>query len=386
MLSAVKDDGTITFTNSWGTLETTGTFRLRTLRSLSYSSPIYFEDLCFDEAKLLPIYKNYKPPVVESPRAELPGFIFNMIDLKDCRGVDENNAFIDSIKDLHKNKLGEGNFKYAWRVWHKKFGNVALVTPRLSVNELPPNTVKRMQEEMRVLHGLHVHDNVVKPLAFVAGEENKLSYIVGLCELNTLSVCLKMKEVAGKPITPFVRMQWAQDVLRGLAHLHANRIAHRDLKPGNVLLTHANGRALAKIADLGLMKQIQDDILQSQSLAGPKGTPSFMAPEVAALDEESDKSEPGNEFNWFKADVWSVGALLLCIFHGAPKPFASIETRRDLKRAFGARCVPPELADLLKTAPDIHKIVASCLDYDPAKRPTVESVLDRLSALSQGPV
>ncbi|XP_050735809.1 uncharacterized protein LOC127008168 isoform X2 [Eriocheir sinensis] len=73
-------------------------------------------------------------------------------------------------------------------------------------------------------------------------------------------------------LTSEMRVRYMLDVSRGLAHLHAHGLAHRDLKPGNVLLTHSGH---LKIADFGCCARLglqDDDIVL--------GTVRYQAPEV----------------------------------------------------------------------------------------------------------
>ena len=65
--------------------------------------------------------------------------------------------------------------------------------------------------------------------------------------------------------------------LLGLEYLHANRIIHRDIKGGN-LLVDSNG--LVKLADFGASTRIQNFMTAAGELHSLKGTPYWMAPEV----------------------------------------------------------------------------------------------------------
>lgn len=93
------------------------------------------------------------------------------------------------------------------------------------------------------------------------------------------------------------RDKWSKILSQGLDYLHANNVAHGDLKPEN-LLTNADGSV--KIADLG----------SSHFAVGPskktRGTPAFMAPEMCS-------NQP---FDPMKADLWALGACLYSFVFG----------------------------------------------------------------------
>jgi serine/threonine protein kinase len=89
------------------------------------------------------------------------------------------------------------------------------------------------------------------------------------------------------------------DVLAGVAHLHAHRIYHRDIKPQNILVS---SRGICKIADFGISVQLREgEVPDTDDI---QGTIFFMPPEAAIED---------GLVNGFHADVWALGVTLYCV-------------------------------------------------------------------------
>ncbi|MFD4635609.1 protein kinase [Streptomyces sp. NPDC058284] len=142
---------------------------------------------------------------------------------------------------------------------------------------------------------------------------------------------------------------------RALAAVHACEVLHRDLKPGNVLLTPDGPRLI----DFGIARAFEATALTATGML--VGTPGFMAPEQI---EGSHAVVPAS-------DVFSLGALL-CHAATGRGPFDDPEFASVVFR------ISQGDADLSGVPDELRGIVAECLDVDPARRPTPAALAERL--------
>eukprot|EP00892_Ulva_mutabilis_P009609 jgi/Ulvmu1/701/UM010_0073.1 len=156
----------------------------------------------------------------------------------------------------------------------------------------------------------------------------------------------------------------AHETLRGLDYLHHHGMIHRDVKCGNILVD-ADGRVY--LADFGVAAP-----LEVRGAWGEKprntfvGTPCWMAPEVM---QESQYD--------FSADIWSLGITVLELAHGHA-PFAKYPPFKVVMMT--VQNPPPSLDSepnsQRRFSKELHDLVASCLQKDPAKRPTARALLE----------
>lgn len=163
----------------------------------------------------------------------------------------------------------------------------------------------------------------------------------------------------GVPVTQALR--YAADVADALAEAHASGIVHRDIKPGNVMVT-PTGRV--KVLDFGIARQtaLPEEATRALTLGGTLagegvavGTPGYMAPEQIT-------GQPAGP----PSDVFALGAVLYYLLTGTP-PFAGGSTWTVLDRTMRA---DPPAVDAVKpgTPPRVAAIVSRALSKDPAAR------------------
>jgi predicted Zn finger-like uncharacterized protein len=112
----------------------------------------------------------------------------------------------------------------------------------------------------------------------------------------------RIVEKEGK-IEPATAVGYIIQAARGLEYAHRKNIIHRDIKPDNIML---NEEGIAKVADLGLAKDVQDQEA-SMTMAGiGMGTPHYMSPEQATDAKNCDA----------RADIYSLGCTLYHLLAG----------------------------------------------------------------------
>ncbi len=141
---------------------------------------------------------------------------------------------------------------------------------------------------------------------------------------------------------------YARQLCDGLAAVHECGLLHRDLKPGNVLLSRDG---TVKLADFGLAAAVAD--LNADEFGA--GTVLYMAPEQLAGREVTARS-----------DLFALGLILYELLTGR-RPFPGT-TRQELLRQH-AETTPPRPSELVdRLDPVLEKAILWCLEHDPKKR------------------
>jgi tetratricopeptide (TPR) repeat protein len=161
----------------------------------------------------------------------------------------------------------------------------------------------------------------------------------------------------------------AKAVCQGLEFAHSKGIIHRDIKPGNVMLS-ADGTA--KINDFGLAIAIDISRLTMEGMM--VGTVSYMPPEQATAGEIT-----------AKADLYSLGAMLYEMVTGRP-PFIGDDSVSIIGQHINTQPISPtwHRADL---SPAFESLIMLLLEKDPEKRPdSAKDVLAALESIEKGDI
>jgi eukaryotic-like serine/threonine-protein kinase len=153
----------------------------------------------------------------------------------------------------------------------------------------------------------------------------------------------------------------AAQVLDALAHAHARRIVHRDVKPANLLLVEGSDVSI-RLLDFGLA--LMDDADTLTAAGDVPGTLAYIAPERLAGEEATGA-----------ADVWAVGVILWETLAGQ-QPFWS-PSPLDTAKLIGSGA-PPLAAARPDLPRELTKAVDSALALDPAQRPDPKRLAARL--------
>jgi len=173
------------------------------------------------------------------------------------------------------------------------------------------------------------------------------------------------RKLDGKPQPPHEAARLVEQLARAVAYAHERGVVHRDLKPGNVLLTEGGE---PKIADFGLAKMT--DAGDNVTLSGTvMGTPAYMAPEQA----RGDTKQVGPA-----ADHYTLGVILFELLTGRV-PFTAETTAALLRKVESEE--PPSLRVLCPgLSRDLEAICLMCLDKNAADRyPSAAALAEDLS-------
>jgi eukaryotic-like serine/threonine-protein kinase len=254
--------------------------------------------------------------------------------------------------------IARGGMGGIWEVEDDAGRRFALKAP---VEEIDGGTdgSKRFAREVNALRVLD-HPNLVAAVeAFIDG--GTLYLVMERVEGTTLT-----KAIAGGPLAPRRALVLTRQILTGLSHAHGHGIAHRDLKPDNVMLvqmTSASGTGVweqAKLLDFGLVKLMGD---AAALFGGAKltrtgmvaGTPMYMAPEQAL----------GRDLDG-RCDLYALGVILFEMLIGKP-PFVSEDVVAMMK--MHVRDTPPRVDAASGGAPWATPAVVALVEGALVKNP-----------------
>jgi len=258
------------------------------------------------------------------------------------------------------NAIGQGGMGHVFKAEHKLLGRTEAVKV-LPKHRSTPEAIAAFQREIRA-QALLDHPNLVR--ATYADHEGDTYYFV--TEYVPGTDLRKLVRRNG-PLAPAIAATIVSQAAEGLHYAHRKGLVHRDVKPGNLLVTPEGH---TKVTDLGLAWGLMDDLAgavpeKSRSLVG---TADYMAPETIT---EPDKVRP-------VSDVYSLGCTLYYAVTGKV-PFPGGNTAEKMQRHLHE--VPLNPLHFNPDLPDAFcDTIAAMMEKNPDKRtPTAAAVVELLA-------
>jgi serine/threonine-protein kinase len=256
---------------------------------------------------------------------------------------------------------GEGGMGVVFQARHRPSGRTVALKILRPGMALSPELLLRFRREIRIADAVrHPHIAAVHE----TGEyDGRLYYTMPYAPSNLAAQYRRFAD-------PRAAARLLAAVARAVYYAHTLGVIHRDLKPGNILLT-ADDQPL--VADFGLARWV--DASQHLTRYGDvMGTPAYMAPEQAG--GPSDQVGP-------PADVWALGVMLYELLTGQ-RPFDADGNSATLHRVCTAEPAAPRQfrPDL---DPALEAVVLKCLRKPPSERyPTAAALADDLQRWLDG--
>jgi calcium/calmodulin-dependent protein kinase I len=281
------------------------------------------------------------------------------------RSNGSNTSKIDRVKFLDvyelKTKLRKGSYATVWECQHIETKEV-FAAKIIQRQGLQPKDDEAVLNEVAIMQSLTGNKYTVQLMDFYEEDETfylVMEYMEGGDVFDRIVQMTNYTEKDARDLTV--------KLLKAVASIHKAGIAHRDIKPQNLLLSSKNNNANVKIGDFGFARRVHTP----ESLTTRVGTPTYVAPEIL-------KNIPHDQ----RADLWSIGVVIFVLLVGYP-PFLE-EKQSDLFAKVRAGDWAFMEKDWAHISLDAKALIQGLLVTDPKERWSLEESL-RCSWIQQDP-
>lgn len=252
------------------------------------------------------------------------------------------------LKDVViEGKIGEGQFG---QVFRGRWSGIEVALKTVPDNEEP--------REVSLLQRLR-HPNIVAYFGHYTADH--LYLVTELCAFGNLR---DFVEVRSHTLTTNELLGFSVDAAAGMAYLHSYNIIHRDLAARNLLVAKGPDRFIAKVADFGLSRELNEGYYKLTA------TSSFSirwaSPEALRMQRWT-----------VKADVWSFGVVLYEIFDFGGLPYAGHSNKEVIDMIIACDLLPQPAA-----CPDnVYALMKNCFRESELLRPTFAELHAQLQGL-----
>ena len=240
--------------------------------------------------------------------------------------------------------LGEGGMASVYRAHDKRLDRDVAIKVILPGFSHSVAFLKRFEREARSIAKL-THTNIVGVINY--GSDEGIPYLV----MEYVSGGT-LKDLLGKPIPWKKAAQMLVPIAKALEYAHRKNIIHRDIKPGNFLVTDSGD---LMISDFGIAKTLDEDLTKLTGTGVSVGTPAYMSPEQG-LQKEVDH----------RVDIYSLGIVFFEMITGkipfeADTPFSVMMKH--------VNDPIPRPSDIVPDLPEeVEKVLFKALEKNPDDR------------------
>jgi serine/threonine-protein kinase len=246
-----------------------------------------------------------------------------------------------------------------WRGYDEVLGRAVAIKVLAGRYAADPAFRARMRDEAQVVARLsHPHVTAVYDFGESVNDQGQSVPYVVMELLPGISLAQRLTR---GPIPTSAALRMCAEIASALAAAHARGLVHRDVKPGNVMLTPGG----AKVVDFGIAALVGEEI-EPEPDGMMLGTPAYLAPERL----EEDRVLPAT-------DVYALGVLLFRVLTGT-MPW-TVENTAQILTAH-THGTPAALPPLLGVPAAVGELYRRCLAKDPARRPASHEVAKQLAA------
>lgn len=255
-------------------------------------------------------------------------------------------------------RIGSGSFATVYR-GHDDTLDVPVAVKVLADNWATNDDVRaRFLAEARLLRRLS-DERVVRVYDIGTTDRGQPYFVMDLANGGSL------EQLRKRMVAPGLALRLCAEAARALEVLHRNQLVHRDITPGNILLSNTPTGVRVMLADLGVAKSLLDEYRDTMTA----GTPAYMALEQANSTQLDQRS-----------DIYSLACVAYALLTGRP-PFPVKTLAELLSRNHNIG--PAAIAEQVGAPELLDQVMASALSPDPNRRPQTAAqfaeVLDRLA-------
>mmetsp|Transcript_30108 Transcript_30108/g.68910 ORF Transcript_30108/g.68910 Transcript_30108/m.68910 type:complete len:1318 (-) Transcript_30108:129-4082(-) len=258
--------------------------------------------------------------------------------------------------------LGEGAFGAVYM--GMKGDGTLIAVKRLNLeSDEGKNVADSYKNEYKLLQSLD-HPNIVRYISSKVVSENLaviwMEYVPGGSVANILQAFGGMSED--------ILRHYTRQILKGLSYLHSRNVIHRDVKPGNILVTTSG---VVKLSDFGASLIVSSSMSTKAFTRGPVGTAAYLSPEQVRARSPMDYS--------FNVDIWSLGITAVEMLK-AEMPFQDYSNQMAVLFHIGrisdkpSAPKPPVPPRGISTV--AQDFLRRCLEPDPKIRPGADELLN----------